>query len=453
MIYFERSTMHVAEQRLQKLKQREMHLTAWFHHFLLMLMVHAMHISADNVIAAKSKSSITFAIVGPYGAIPGVKLDGPLVASGLDDPNLILKYSGATFSYLEVIYWEQLFMKIAISHINQNPDVFPDTAIKVKVFNNLQVTKRGLRTNLGYELALAMEIQDKHSDVVAILGGTNYMTGEMRTLYKVPSCGVGNSYQGFTDRKKYGYYISTQSYSGYARPVTTLLTAWGVSRVAILTDSGSSDIVAELNEHGIRILTKININKNMSPDEIKSIGKLLQHYDSRYIILDAGSAVSGIVYYALASLGLSVGNQYVWITFSAFLPVPNGQQLFGVDYLKLKHGVITIQSRNPTPANIQELEEAMVLSLNNLLSPTGQQFDATHFNPYNGPAAYDCAQVLATGIYSVLANNSLSPQILGSKMARNLLNSTAFRNTGYRGFTGDPVVLSNRGDINACILQ
>ncbi|KAJ3080081.1 hypothetical protein HDU99_009323, partial [Rhizoclosmatium hyalinum] len=341
---------------------------------------------------------------------------------------------------------------MAISHINQNPDVLPDTAIKVKVFNNLQVTKHGLRTNLGYELALAVEIQEKHSDVVAILGGTNYMTGELRTLYKVPSCGVGNFFQGFTDRKKYGYYISTQSYSGYARPVTTLLTAWGVSRVAILTDSGSSDIVAELNEHGIRILTKIKINKNMSPDEIKIIGKLLQHYDSRYIILDAGSAVSGIVYYALASLGLSVGNQYVWITFSAFLPVPNGQQLFGVDYLKLKHGVVTIQSRNPTPANIQELEEAMVLSLNNLLSPTGQQFDATHFNPYNGPAAYDCAQVLATGIYSVLANNSLSPQILGSKMARNLLNSTAFRNTGYRGFTGDPVVLSNRGDINAPII-
>ncbi|KAJ3064548.1 hypothetical protein HDU99_004432, partial [Rhizoclosmatium hyalinum] len=158
-----------------------MHLTAWFHHFLLMLMVHAMHISADNVIAAKSKSSITFAIVGPYGAIPGVKLKGSLVVSGLENPNLIQLYSGATFSYIEVVFWEQLFFQIAISHINQNPDVLPNTTVNIKVFNNLQVTKRGLRNNPGYELALAMEIQEKHPDVVAILGGTTSMTGQLRT--------------------------------------------------------------------------------------------------------------------------------------------------------------------------------------------------------------------------------------------------------------------------------
>ncbi|KAI9336748.1 hypothetical protein BDR26DRAFT_477193 [Obelidium mucronatum] len=70
---------------------------------------------------------------------------------------------------------------------------------------------------------------------------------------------------------------------------------------------------------------------------------------------------------------------------------------------------------------------------------------ARTLSPLNGPNAYDCIGVLAYGLDKI-ARQFSSLDFTSPRSFQSFLNYTAFKNTGYVGFTNNPVQLSDRGD-------
>ncbi|ORY46595.1 hypothetical protein BCR33DRAFT_131814 [Rhizoclosmatium globosum] len=90
----------------------------------------------------------------------------------------------------------------------------------------------------------------------------------------------------------------------------------------------------------------------------------------------------------------------------------------------------------------------MTQAVDEIQKPWGVQFSPVDAaNGYNMNFLYDCVRLLAAGMNKILNNSSTAPSILQSAKFREMLNSTLFEDTGYRGMIGDPVRLTKGGDV------
>ncbi|ORY41370.1 hypothetical protein BCR33DRAFT_718976 [Rhizoclosmatium globosum] len=329
--------------------------------------------------ADKTQSSITIGFLGPYSAVPGVKLNGTLV-SEYSKASLganIIRYNGYP-SNLGLIIWNDVGAQIAVDTINQNPNILPNTTIKIKRFNDLDPNRAHL--GYGYAMKLAMSIQEQHPD------------------------------------------------SGAGDAICLLLKLWNVKRVALLTYASSKDILDSLNRCNVRILVLSIIRDNMAVSDILQIGTLLKHYDTRR--------------------NISYGPGYVWLGTSTPLPLSDGSTLLGPAYNdSLIDGYIFIGNSNPPSSNYLPLYKSFVNSANRFTTLYGQKYNFTTrtLNPLSGLTAYDCLGVLASGISNIMSQTSTDTVV--TRAAQSYLNTSAFMDTGFRGFSADPVQFLTTGDL------
>ncbi|KAI9345358.1 periplasmic binding protein-like I [Obelidium mucronatum] len=399
----------------------------------------------------KAGSSFSIAVVGPFSLFPNVTLNGSLVTGGMDSGRLIADYANENYdndsSNLKSFFWEQLMVSFAIEDVNNDATVFPNTTIHVKRFNSFDLKNRGAS---GYAAQVAREIFEDHKDVIATVGAISPLFQELQSYNNIPTCGVGKSNPEFLNKQNYPYYFSTQSFSGSTRAVASLLSYWNITRIALITDTGSQELINVLQRRGIQIVYKYNAKK-VSADGIEDMGNFIQYYDARYIVLDTRSDVGGLIYFTLSALKLAVGPKFVWLALKPPLPMPQGEQIFGVESSKSLKGLILLAAANEPSPYIGEMYKGLENQLNRIVSSFGVTFNETHrFYPRNGPAAYDCAQLLTRGIYKTMLRNKMSVRMLASGGAGSLFNFTAFVNTGYNGFTGNPVRLNRQtGELSA----
>ncbi|KAJ3020319.1 UNVERIFIED_CONTAM: hypothetical protein HDU68_010242 [Siphonaria sp. JEL0065] len=169
-------------------------------------------------------------------------------------------------------------VQIAVNLLNSNPNILPNTTIKIKRFNDFD-SKFPSSLGAGYAAQVAMDIHQNHQDVVAVFGDI------------------------YADVTSIGY----------------------ISRVRI-------GLRRSFEMCGIQVVTQSRVKENMPVAAIEEIGSTLAYYDVRYIILDAGSLINGQIYFTLAAKGMSFGPGYVWIGTSKPFTIENGVELLGPTY-------------------------------------------------------------------------------------------------------------------------
>ncbi|KAI9345343.1 periplasmic binding protein-like I [Obelidium mucronatum] len=342
---------------------------------------------------------------------------------------------------LSFFFWNDVGAQIAVQTINHDQSILPSASIIIKRFNDFD--PRFLDSpgdSSGYAIQVALQIQQDHPDVVAVFGGL--MTGtalKTAEVYQLPYCTAYQQSSRLLNRNLYPYYFSLIPNSGMAHAFCLLLKTWNVKRVGLITSTGSKEIINGLGACGIRILTVSKIDKDVSLQEIEEIGRYLQFYDARYVILDSDPVTSGFVYFTLAALNICVGADYVWIGTNYAYPIDDGIRRIGPFYNdSLISDYMFLQGENPKDENFTDLFQYYVDMLNVL---AGTNISSPTFDPLNGMSAFDCIGVLARGFYNALEAKS-NPQ----------LNASAFSDTGYSGFTGHPLELSKGGDIKVSYL-
>ncbi|KAI9345344.1 periplasmic binding protein-like I [Obelidium mucronatum] len=353
-------------------------------------------------------TTLTIGLIGPYAKLTEVTLEGSLVVSEIVTAANVESYTWV-YDDMSFFYWNDVGAQIAIDQINKNQTLFPNTTIVIKRFNDFDPHFLDSPGNsAGYAIQIAQEIQQDHPDVAAIFGGL--MTGttlKTAEIYKLPYCTAYQLSSRFLDRNLYPYYMSMTANSGMAESFCLILHQWNVKRVGLITSTGSKEIIAGFGACGIHIVTLSKIDTHVTLKEMKEIGGLLKYYDIRYVVLDSDPATSGFVYFALATLNMTVGPNYVWLGTNYPYPVDDGVKVLGKNYKSsMIKDFIFLYGENPKAPNFASMFEAYVNAYNEMTSHfNGTPFEYYEFDPLNGMSAYDCINMLAYGFKTFFKQN------------------------------------------------
>ncbi|KAJ3094010.1 hypothetical protein HK100_006317 [Physocladia obscura] len=142
-----------------------------FFHSWLFITVFARALAVKSkILDSKRQSSITFAIIGPYSLIPGLKYNGSLVTDSIDNFNISYYQDLASVDFDGWFFWNQLGAQLAIEKINANPNIFPNTSITIKKFNDMQFGGTYSQYYGGYSSEVAYDIATVHTDEYVLYG-------------------------------------------------------------------------------------------------------------------------------------------------------------------------------------------------------------------------------------------------------------------------------------------
>ncbi|ORY33615.1 hypothetical protein BCR33DRAFT_743804 [Rhizoclosmatium globosum] len=103
---------------------------------------------------------------------------------------------------------------MAINDTNSNPDILPNTTIKILHFTDTTSKNRVMPG--GFVISMAQTIYNEYPDVVAVYGGyssTNAVyEAEMFSTYQIPYAGSTQASPVLSDKNKFPYFV--RSYAG-----------------------------------------------------------------------------------------------------------------------------------------------------------------------------------------------------------------------------------------------
>ncbi|KAJ3006985.1 UNVERIFIED_CONTAM: hypothetical protein HDU68_003770 [Siphonaria sp. JEL0065] len=295
----------------------------------------------------------------------------------------------------------------------------------------------------GYGTSTIKTIYEDHPDAIAIFG--DYLvniamyTAAVSTFYKIPYINPAAWSSPLLDRSKYGYAIQMDTMSGMGRGIYLMLKEWNVSRGAIMFPARmtswatvSREIITELRSRGVSILTILDMNMGITPEGIQYIAKALARVDA-----------------SLANMNASVGNDYVWIGMNVPVLSTNGTDNNDPDYFKMGRGFIAINGFNNPNGFMVDYETKIVVASNNITVPLGVVVDRDGAWYDNLLPSYDCIMLLAYGFNNLINGRENGLNLLASRSLQHYMNSSLFANTGYRGLDGDPLLISELGDLRS----
>ncbi|KAJ3083679.1 hypothetical protein HDU99_007327 [Rhizoclosmatium hyalinum] len=418
------------------------------------------------ITAMKNQSYIELGVINSYSYVDGAQLDasGSIVTSFQSSLKLTnIDISG--YGNDGGTYFTDLMMQIAVKMINENPYILPNTTVILRRFNDMDPT-RHIGNNVstvttGFATITAMEI-GKQKDLFGLVSAEyssvlNYV-GELTSVYKIPTCGLSQLSPRFSDKNLYPYFfrmISGMTGSrGLGNNYVKLFRSWNVNRVGIIVQQdvtysylAAIDMKRVFSMNGILLLAECSGRTGLSLQDIAWIATCLKTADTRYIvILGNPDFVSKVYYYAGSRHGL-VNADHVWTSPVSPLPYTDPVTLFGPDYYNYLPGFIQFSS-NPT-FNVTDLNLfSEIVRQAAIIADYPLTVDIVSF--FDTPTAFDCAMTLMIGLDRMLKENGGFP-----KNWRDLLNHTAFSNTGYNGLVQAPTILSAEGDLvlgfTACV--
>ncbi|KAJ3027706.1 UNVERIFIED_CONTAM: hypothetical protein HDU68_003293 [Siphonaria sp. JEL0065] len=350
--------------------------------------------------------------------------------------------------------------------LNNDNSVLPGITINVKRFNNYDPSKvspdmfeKAIFCG-GYATNTIKTIYEDHPDVIAIFG--DYLvniamyTAAVSTLYNIPYINPAAWSSPLLDRNKYGYAIQMDTMSGMGEGIYLMLKEWNVNHVAIMFPASttswatvSREIITVLRSRGVSILTILDMNMGNTAEGIQYIAKALARVDARYIIAMSDFAQVGNVYYSLAKMNASVGNDYVWIGMNVPVLSTNGTDNNDPEYFKKGRGFIAINGFNNPNDFMVDYETRIVDASNNITTPLGVVVDRDGAWYDNLFPSYDCIMLLAYGFNKLIKQRENGPSLLATRSLQHYMNSSLFTNTGYRGLDGDPLLISELGDLRS----
>ncbi|KAI8608359.1 periplasmic binding protein-like I [Chytriomyces sp. MP71] len=273
------------------------------HCFLILRVVAA----SQDLLRFKNQSSITIAIVGPYGWVDGFRYNGSQVIEGNDTVDIASLSDINNWSTGMWWFWNQQATMLAIDQINKDPKILPNTTIKIKRFNNVRIN--GSQEVFSESLApqVAQEIATSHPDVVAAMGElfsrTTLYSNEIYSHFQIPFCGATQADVRLFNMENYPFYFQSFPFSSIVNVYQIILKSLNVTQVAFLcrapltlSNTFQSTIISSLQQNGIHVAAAIQ-HTTVSAEFIADV---LEAANIRYIILDSSYAAGSFLYYTLA---------------------------------------------------------------------------------------------------------------------------------------------------------
>ncbi|KAI9341888.1 periplasmic binding protein-like I [Obelidium mucronatum] len=361
------------------------------------------------------------------------------------------------WGYTSWWYWNQQSMELAVNMINNDPTILPNTTIHIKRFSNNRPNNRTQAANPGRAMMVAQEIVEHHQDVIAVFGdfypSDMLADGQVYSYYQIPQCTGSTKETSMWSRNKYGYYFQTYAITGYAESIGLLLQKWNVKRIALIelvpfTDPSSIGgyFARVLESLDFNVLAKIVVTATAI--DFDYLIQTLSHVDARYIIMSATPDIASEIYFGLAHRNRFVGKEYVWFMDNMPIGNVNGVEKWGPDYFKKARGIMTTFGANLETTHMIKYQETILNAVNEFQAPWGTKFTLESMLGYfNIVQLFSCPMIFAHGLHNLLKDTSLTPAMAASRGLQGLMNSTLFRNTGFRGSLGDPVQLTQNGDL------
>ncbi|KAJ3329117.1 hypothetical protein HDU76_008582 [Blyttiomyces sp. JEL0837] len=205
-----------------------------------------------------------------------------------------------------------------------------------------------------------------------------------------------------------------------------------------------------INGGDITIVTKLTLSRSsVESHNHEQSYRTLMAADARYILLIADTRSTSDFYYRARNHSL-ISPRHVWMGMSPPSSVPHD-----ISKAEAKHSVegyiiVTgLISTNFTDVQIQILETFVNLVAENpSLNATAMTFGVNYAVV---GATYDCTKTILWGLNKLLSKilhqNNYDPQTLANGSLNFLLERSAFSNTGYPGFLGDPLKFDAYGNV------
>ncbi|KAI9336310.1 periplasmic binding protein-like I [Obelidium mucronatum] len=316
------------------------------------------------------------------------------------------------------------------------------------------------RQSPGYAISVAYDIVHSHPDVIAVFG--DFMAEDMAAdaevygYYKIPQC-TGNAYTlPLRNRAKYPYYFQTITVTGYAEALGLLLKSWNVKRIAFLapgTYLGENSLCGylanSLHNAGFDVISRM-VYYDVQSETLDFIASSFERVNARYIFACGSADTLAHMYYGLAKKKRLVGNDYVWIMDNVPYPYNDPIPLWGPHYYKDARGIINLFAGNTMNTFMKEVEYKLQYSAIAMQAGNGKTISLPFMEYWtNMGNMYDCPRIFATGLENLMRSDPTITADMISKRALQEKNFGLFQSTGYRGITGDPVTLTEHGDVAA----
>ncbi|KAI9350855.1 periplasmic binding protein-like I, partial [Obelidium mucronatum] len=411
-------------------------------------------------------TNITIAFIGPYSWYPGLTFDGPLVTGGWEQLDIAQYSDFYGINLANYFFWYDFGAALAVQHLNDGTKpILPGAHINIKRFNNYdpnRITDKGVNEKFdsgGFAMTTVKVIEEEHPDVVAIYGdylvNSAVYTAAVSTLFKLPYINPAAWSYPLLDRNKYGYAVQMNTMFGIGKAISILLKEWNVRRVAVMFPRNSKtwsaaamEVLQTLESHRVSILAVLDVNMGDDDAGIAYLKIALQRVDARYIIILGDNKKVGQVYYGLSRLQASIGKDYVWIGMN----YPIQKSYSSIDNngkFDASRGFVCLIGFNEWDKFMEEYNAQFLDQVNNITSPSGVFVDSIAAWYVNIPPAYDSIMVLATAFRKLIQHIESGTMLLASRSLQDLMNSTLFESTGYRGMSGSPLQLSKFGDLQS----
>ncbi|KAJ3321519.1 hypothetical protein HDU76_014076 [Blyttiomyces sp. JEL0837] len=384
---------------------------------------------------AKYRTNITLAMFGPYSV-------------GDDFSDMLMRDAQ---------------IELAVNEINQDPNILPNTYVKIARYNNFDPDKSLISNDVisgGYSMLQAMKVAT--DGVTAVVGEyfsrTTIKSGEVFSYYQIPLCGTNQASPVLSDKNRYPYFIRMQNGRGYGRYFYQYLKSVGANKVAIITDydqldvTGGIDIANDFTAKGVKILTKIYLSRDtIKARDYNESYTTLKNSDARYFVFLGNSQFIADFMFLSYWHGL-ISPRYVWLAWNHPWPgLPGQTGYIDKDYGPFPAGVDVIQGFITDAAADQDLSSQPIQQFNNTwnkLVAMSPRYQPTYDVYGLGMAPYDCTKLILYGMDKLLKDNSqYTPEMLANGSLKPYLNYTAFQNTGYNGVQSSPITLNEYGDL------
>ncbi|ORY32423.1 periplasmic binding protein-like I [Rhizoclosmatium globosum] len=291
-------------------------------------------------------------------------------------------------SSADYFFWYDYGAALAVRDVNNNPYILPDTRIDIKRFNNYESSKLSkgilvITTDTGgFGMAETLpDIVYNHPDVVAVYGDFSFAaaryTAAVTSQFKLPYINPSAFSAPLLNRNSYPYALQMDTMTGFGNALHLLLQYWNVRRIAFIyrkKDATSRlvcrEMISTLQLRGIQVLTEIDIAAGQGRDGINYIANTLARVDARYIYIYDSPQGIGSIYFKLAAMNASVGDNYVWIGPSKPRLRPDQFQFFSSNYLNALQGFVIVNGFSP-------MDSAMLNAQNDILSEVRERLLGT----------------------------------------------------------------------------
>ncbi|KAJ3105892.1 hypothetical protein HDU97_007391 [Phlyctochytrium planicorne] len=308
----------------------------------------------------------------------------------------------------------------------------------------------------GYSAdALYRAVRD-NNNVLGIIGDlfsrTTKFTASVASQYQLPFCGATQGSTTLSNKKSYPYFWRMQNAKGSAKHYITILKEFGMKHICIfqtlddLSASLADDMKQEAEQRNVAVSLFLLRSEGFTSSDFDNMFSRATRLKCHFFYTSMNRGSLQLVYDAALKKGF-VGSNYLWSSVNVVVPVDGVNTTHPSDFFGYFFFGAPVP---PNPVSSTYWEQIETLEYRQEffsdVNFTDLQAALNGHLPEYTPAIKNCMEVMFEGMYQLKAKLNL-PSIEDVRSRSELLNYTAFRNTGVTQEDGKLVVINEYGDL------